>query len=153
MPHVEYGREPPPHPADPDAPVPTYEELADRLRSLRTALALVSLLAVVALGVGIWALLKDSDDRDRTGASPERVSQLEERTDELERELDGRASDQSVEELRTAQEDLAEQVESISEDTAGEELAQSVEQVREDVAELEQRVEELESQQQDEAAP
>ena len=124
-----------------------HEELLDRLRSLRTALALVALLSLAALGVGLWALLEDGNDRDRRGASPERVSQLEDRADQLEQEVGERASDQSVEELRSQQQELADQVESIGENTAGEELAQAVEELRQDIAELEQRVEEVEAQQ------
>lgn len=155
---MEYGHGPPPR--GPDDPVPprdgeyvaddpalAHEELADRLRSLRTMLALVALLSLAALGVGLWALLEDANDRDRRGASPERVSQLEDRADELERELDNRASDESVEELRGEQEQLADRVEALGEATSGDETEQALESLRQDVAELEQRVEELEAQQ------
>ena len=124
-----------------------HEEVLDRLRSLRTALALVALLSLAALGVGIWALLEDRNDRDQRGASPARVGQLEDRADQLEQEVGERASDQSVEELRSQQRELADQVETLGEDTSGEELTQAVEELRQDVAELEQRVEEVEAQQ------
>lgn len=157
---MDHEREPPtrrlrPRPGAPREPEPGYvpdervgahEELLDRIRSLRTALALVGLLALAGLGLGVWALLEDRNDRDARGASPARVTQLEDRAEQLEQEVGERASDQSVEELRAQQEELAEQVENVSEDTAGEELAQSVEELRQDVAELEQRVEELEAQ-------
>ena len=149
---MEYGREPPRHPVDSDAPPPpTLEEVLDRLRSLRTMLAVVALLSLAALGVGLWALLADAGDRDRRGASPERVSQLEDRTDELERELEDRASDESVEELRGEQEQLAERLEALGEATPGEETERALEAARQDVAELEQRVEELETQQEQDA--
>jgi uncharacterized protein HemX len=157
---VDHERDPPtrplePQPGAPPDPDPGYvpderaiphEELLDRIRSLRTGLALVGLLALAGLGVGVWALLEDRNDRDARGASPARVSQLEDRADQLEQEIGERASDRSVEELRSQQEELAEQVEGVSEDTAGEELAQSVEELRQDVEELEQRVDELEAQ-------
>ena len=47
--------------------------LYERLRSLTTAVTLVGIVAVAALGVGLWSLLGDPGD----GASTERVSRLE----------------------------------------------------------------------------
>jgi outer membrane murein-binding lipoprotein Lpp len=128
-----------------ERPPAAFEELHDRLRSLRTALLLVGLVAGVALGIGIWALL-EAQDREAAGAAE--VERLEDQVDQLERDVEQRASDQSVEELRAQQEELTGQLERLSEDTAGEELAQTVEELSQDVAELDSRVDELEEEQQ-----
>ena len=71
------------------------ERLEDAVRSLRTALALVGVLATLALGVAIYALMETDDSEDsRDGASRERVSRLDDRVDRLSRQLqNARASD------------------------------------------------------------
>jgi hypothetical protein len=71
------------------------ERLEDAVRSLRTALAFVGVLAAAALGVAIYALAEaDDDDGAREGASRERVSRLDDRVDRLSRQLQRtRASD------------------------------------------------------------
>ena len=61
------------------------EEVRDRLRSLKTTVVLLAVLAVVALGVAIWALLSSQDSGETQGASASRVSALEDQVDELER--------------------------------------------------------------------
>src|SRR5918994_2943954 len=49
------------------------EEILGRLRSLRTAVTMVAVLAVLALGPGVWALLTQEEEGDaRQGASQER---------------------------------------------------------------------------------
>ena len=48
----------PPAPEDPL----WREEVLDSLRSLRTAVALLGVLALVAVGVAVWALLSSDDD-------------------------------------------------------------------------------------------
>lgn len=62
--------------------------LHDSVRSLRTALALVGLLAVTALGVAIYALLAadDSGAGGSTGNSG-RIGELDDRVDRLSRQL------------------------------------------------------------------
>lgn len=97
---------PPPPPRAPQAPV--YEErvvapaadpsmillrLEDAVRSLRTGLMVVGVIAVAALGVGIYALMQAGDDAaggSRSGlASDSRVSQLGDRIDRISRQVQG----------------------------------------------------------------
>lgn len=66
--------------------------LEDAVASLRTWLAVVGLLAVVALGASIYALTREDDasNGSRRGlASDERVSRLDDRVDRLSRQLQG----------------------------------------------------------------
>jgi FtsZ-interacting cell division protein ZipA len=125
--------------------------LLDELRSLKRTLAIVGIVAIAALGVALWALLSQEEEGDaQRGASNERVSQLEDRVDELEGDVENAASDESVSKVRQQQEDLTEQVEQLSEDGSGSDDAQqAVEQVQQDVEELGQRLDDLEQQQQD----
>jgi hypothetical protein len=59
---------------------------ADALRSLRTAVVLLGLLSVAALGVAIYALVK-SQEADQGSASSGRVATLDDRVDKLSRDL------------------------------------------------------------------
>ena len=163
---MAYDREPPTRripPTPPGEPPreteyvdPALEEIRDRLRSLRTALALAALLATAALGVALYTLLSDEDreagDGPR-GASSTRVSQLDERVDELESEIDDRATKTAVSDLREDQRELQEQVEKASAQAAegggDEETQQAVEDLRGDVQALQQRVDEVAAQQDD----
>ena len=65
--------------------------LEDAVGALRTWLAVVGLVAVAALGIGIYALMQDDDDGTRGSrsglASDERVSRLDDRVDRLSRQL------------------------------------------------------------------
>ena len=128
---------------------PEREELRDRIRSLRTALALTALLAIAALGVALYSVLaEDEEDGGRRGASPARVSSLDNRVDELENRIDDRATKNSVEQLEQRQEELEGQVEQAGEQGGdAEQLQQSVEQLSEDVQALDQRVDDLAAQQ------
>ena len=69
-------------PADPLA-IARFE---DALRSLRTAVMLLGLLSVAALGVAVYALVT-SQEADRGSASSGRVARLDERVDKLNRDL------------------------------------------------------------------
>ena len=60
--------------------------LEDQIRSLRTFMALLTLLSLAALGVGVYALIKAQDNEDQS-ASQTRVSRLDNRVDELESDL------------------------------------------------------------------
>jgi hypothetical protein len=68
--------------ADP-LPIVHFE---DALRSLRTAVVLLGLLSVAALGVAVYALIK-GQEADRGSAGSGRVSRLEDRVDRLSRDL------------------------------------------------------------------
>ncbi len=111
-------------------------DVRDRLRSLTRALVAVAVLAVAALGVGVWALLEDDEDdrRPRAGA----VRALEERLDELEAEVQ-RAPSRVEVSIRDEQRSLDERVEALEDSTSD-----AVEDVRQDLEELQQRVDELE---------
>jgi len=62
--------------------------LEDAVNSLRTGLMIVGVIAVAALGVAIYALVKDDDADARKGlASDSRVSQLDDRVDRLSRQV------------------------------------------------------------------
>jgi hypothetical protein len=72
--------------------------LEDSLASLRTGLMIVGVIAVAALGVAIYALMKD--DGGGTGsrnglATDSRVSQLDDRIDRLSRQVQAVRSDAS----------------------------------------------------------
>jgi len=79
-----------PLPADPyvagtyaETPVATAA-LADSLRSLRTALAILALFTVAALALAFYALQEaNGDDADGRGASQARVAKLEDRVGRL----------------------------------------------------------------------
>ncbi len=159
---MAYDREPPtrqippqpPHPRDvPVALTPEEaqfrQEVLDRLRSLRTGVALTALLAAVALGIGLYALLEATadDDEGPRGASPARVSRIDRRVDDLEDRLDDRATKNAVSTLEDRQEELQEQLSDVSKRAGQDDAAQQVEDVRGDVQELQQRVDELAQQQ------
>ena len=63
-----------------------FERIDDRLRSLSSIVAVLAVVSLAALGLSIYALLRD-DGRD--GASPERVTNLADRVERLE----GRSAD------------------------------------------------------------
>lgn len=132
--------------------------LEDRLSSLRTAVALVGVLAAIALGLALVELLSDDDEAggDR-GASPARVDGIEDRLDKVDERLENRVTSGDLSDLRSNQRDLAERLEAVEQaaeeqaddDPSAEidELRQSVEGLEQQVAELEQRVEDVEEQQ------
>jgi len=72
----------------PAADAALVDWLHDSVRSLRTALALVGLLAVTALGVAIYALLAaDDSGAGRSTGSTERIGELDDRVDRLSRQV------------------------------------------------------------------
>ena len=142
----------------PAAPVYAEDEdprvLSDRIRSLQTALALLGVLAVAALGVALWALLTGDDDDqqrvDRRGASTERVAELEARVDELRGAVRDAPSAEAVQQLQDDQQQLQTQVDEVAEAAGGEQTATdeearaAVEQLTSQVAELEARIDQVE---------
>ena len=60
--------------------------LEDQIRSLRTFMALLTLLSLAALGIGIYALIKAQETDDQS-ASQTRVSRIDERVDKVESDL------------------------------------------------------------------
>jgi DNA repair exonuclease SbcCD ATPase subunit len=138
------------------------QHILDRLRSLRTAVALLGLVAVAALGVALWSLLSQEEEGDaRRGASQERVRELENRVEELESESGDapsraalqRQGDQ-VDELEQRLADIEAEagsgassgaVEGLQEDVT--QLSDGVDQLSQAVEDQQQRIDELEQQQ------
>ena len=76
------------------------ELLLDQLRSLRTALAIVGLIAVAALAVAVYAALtKDEVSDAGAGASSQQVADLDDRVDALEADVKTRATKNQVSQL------------------------------------------------------
>jgi len=167
-------RLPPTRPAEPLPPErevvrevdPAWtREFAGRLRSLRTAVVLLALLSLAALGVGIYALLTQEEEGDaRRGASVERVQELEDRVDAVESEVEDVPSQEAVARLRDQQRDLEQRLSALedqSDDNGVEEvrsdlqqLSDAIEQNGRAIEQLDERVGDLEQQQsQDSASP
>jgi hypothetical protein len=140
------------------------QEILGRLRSLRTAVTLVGVLSVVALGVGVWALLTKEEEGDaQRGASQQRVRELEVRLQALESETDDAASQDAVEQLRGQRRQLEQRLTAVEdqlhggalEDTRADirQLSDGLEQVGQSIQQLDQRVDELEQQSQNSPSP
>ena len=160
-------RLPPTRPAEPLPPErevvrevdPAWtQEIVDRLRSLRTAVVLLTLLSLAALGVGVYALLTQEEESDtRRGASVERVRDLEERVDAVESEAEDAPSQDAVGRLRDQQRDLEERLSDVEEqsDDSGvedvrsdmQQLSDAIEQNGEAIQQLDDRVSDVEQQQ------
>ena len=125
-------------------PAPAEADLRDRLRSLQTALAFVGVLAAAALGVALWTLLSEDEEGSGRGASPERVSRLQERVGSLEARVDARATKTSVSDLRSDVDNLRSDLdEAAAGAEGGEETQQAVETLQGDVEALEQQIADL----------
>ena len=137
-----------------EEPPLTRAVLLDELRSLKTATAIIGVVAILALGAALWALLDNGDQGgDARGASSERVSDLEERVDRLENEVDNAPSEKAVSELRQEQEDLSRRVDRLSQragDTSGDDQTrQAIEELNQTVEQLDRRVDDVERAQQE----
>ena len=152
-----YEREVVPPEADPAL-------LLDRIRSLRTALVLVGLVAVAALGIAAYAVLTKEEESDtQAGASRESVSRLADRVDALESDVRDRATKDDlsevaddVESLNKRVDDVAKQAQSASSnDNSGtdDQLRSAIDQLNKNqqtlsdsIKDLDQRVSDLEQQ-------
>ena len=138
--------------------------LDDAVRSLRTWLALATLVALAALGLALWAVLTKEEEEDaQRGATVEQVERLEQRVEDLESRLDQRATKGELQEVAEAQVEIREQIEGVRRqardrgDTEAlqesiDELQQSVDDVAGDVQELDQRVADVEQRQDEQEA-
>ena len=140
------------------------ELLLDQLRSLRTALAIVGVLAVVALAVAVYAVLtKDEVSDAGAGASSQQVAELSDRVDDLEADVKSRATKNQVSQLSADLKALSDRVDKVakqsesaaSSDNGGtdeqarssiDKLDQSVQTLTQDVKDLDGRVRDLEDQ-------
>jgi DNA repair exonuclease SbcCD ATPase subunit len=117
------------------------EEIADRLSSLRTAVVLLGILAVAALGIALWALLRQEEESDvRRGASADEVRDLEQRVEGLEREIERAPTRDALSQLSETVESLDERVGAVEDRVASE---QAVEDLQGDVEQLGDAVEQL----------
>ncbi|MEA2131943.1 MAG: hypothetical protein QOJ85_4834 [Solirubrobacteraceae bacterium] len=64
-----------------------FVRLEDAIGSLRTGLVIVGLLAVLALGVALYSLLKNDSTSSRGGASNARVTRVNDRVSRLSRQV------------------------------------------------------------------
>jgi methyl-accepting chemotaxis protein len=125
------------------------EELIDRLNSLRNAVVLLGILAVAALGIALWALLTQEEESDaRRGASVDRVRDLEERVEGLERDIERAPSRDALSQLSETAESLDERVGAVEDSVerqgaGGGASEQAVEDLQGDVQQLGDAVEQL----------
>jgi BMFP domain-containing protein YqiC len=124
------------------------QEVRDRLRSQTTAITLVAVIAIAALGVGLWAVFADAQDKN--AASVERTVRLEQRVQRLEASLRQRAAPrQDVIALRQQQQTLEQRLQ-VLEDRADDPnddldaMSQAIAGTQQAVEQLEQRVGQLE---------
>jgi peptidoglycan hydrolase CwlO-like protein len=134
------------------------EELLDRLASLRTAVALLGVLAVAALGVALWALLTTQDSGNGQGASSSRVSSLQDRVDALENKVDGAPSKSDLSDLRDREKSLEDDVKQLGQQvdkqgSAADDQRQAIDQLNQNLQKLQQRVDDLEQRQQASPTP
>jgi uncharacterized protein HemX len=117
------------------------EDVRDRLRSLKTAVVLLAVLAVVALGIAIWALLSSQDTSDTQGASASRVSALEDQVNDLEADVKNSASKNDLQQLSKREQELAAKVDDLDQQST--QTADDLATVSKDVQTLQQDVEDL----------
>ena len=137
------------------------ELLLDQLRSLRTGLAIVGLIAVAALAVAVYAVLtKDEVSDAGAGASAQKVADLDDRVDALEADVKTRATKDQVSQLSDDVKALSDKVAKQSESAASsdnggtdeqarssiDKLEQTVQTLSQDVKDLDRRVQDLEDQ-------
>jgi outer membrane murein-binding lipoprotein Lpp len=96
--------------------------LEDQIRSLRTFMALLTLLSLAALGVGVYALIKAQDNQDQS-ASQSRVARLDNRVDQVESDLKRKSEETDVSRLEG-------RLSSKADDSKVSQLQQSVTQLR-----------------------
>ena len=143
---------------DPDAGF--RQHVMDRLDTLKTWLAIATILALMGLGLAAYTLLTAEEEDDaRQGATRGQVDQLEDRVDDVESQIGDAPSDDAVAKLRSGQQDLEERVKAV-EDSAEEgddepavdpdELQQSLDELSTAIEQLDQRVSDLEQAQQQE---
>ena len=129
------------------------ELMLDRLRSLRTALAIVGVIAVAALAVALYTVLTKEEESDTgAGASSQRVAELTGRVDALEADVKSRATKNEVNQiaddvnaLDDRVDDVAKQARSASSSDGGtdEQARSSIDQLNENVQTLSQDLEDL----------
>jgi peptidoglycan hydrolase CwlO-like protein len=125
------------------------QEVRDRLRTLATSVALLAVLAALALGVAIWALLSSDDGGDTRAASVSRVRALEDHVDQLDADLQNAAPKNGVQRLDRRIRELAGKVEDVDGRVARttgdlDTATQDIDALREEVEDLRQRLDAIE---------
>lgn len=164
------GREPleppppggaPPHGDEPGGPL-WPERVEDQIRNLKQLCAALGVLALLAAGLAVWALVADDEGEGEGGTvSQSRVARLDDRVDDLEKQvrdssdesqtqelqkdLDAKADKEDLDTLQSEVQDLRQAVDDAD---SGDGAQQAVDQLGQRVDQLEQDVEELQNQQQ-----
>jgi hypothetical protein len=130
------------------APEDVYwrEQVLARLDGLRTALAIIGVVAVLALGLAIWALLRENEDRSSgngVAARSAQIRDLREDIDTLRSQMANRATTGQLDAV-TKQLAAADQGKPTTATGATDALNKSVSQLGQQVGELGQRVKALE---------
>lgn len=120
----------------------------DQIRSLKSMMALIGVLALAALGVALYDLLTD-DEGDGRGASRDRVAQLGDRVDRLEGRAGGASEESDVTRLqkglaaKAEQSDVEDLGNQVGELRGAVEAGGSDDSVAQDLATLSERVDQL----------
>jgi predicted nucleic acid-binding Zn-ribbon protein len=137
------------------------ELLLDQLRSLRTGLVIVGLIAVAALGVALYTLLtKEEDSGTQAGASRAEVAALSDRVDALESDVKSRATKNEVSQVADDVQALSKRVDQIAKQSQSapssatdkqarssiDQINTNVQTLSQDVKDLDKRVRDLEDQ-------
>lgn len=140
------------------------EILLDRLRSLRTALAIVGVIAIAALAVAVYTVLTMEEESDAGGgASRQQVANLDDRVDALEADVKDRATKDDVNQITADVQALSDRVDqvakqarsAVSSDDSGtdeqarssiDQLNQNVRTLTQSLTDLDERVRDLEDQ-------
>jgi septal ring factor EnvC (AmiA/AmiB activator) len=117
------------------------ELLHDQLRSFRTGLVVLGVLAVAALGIALWALLTVQSSGDVSAA---RVRRLERRVDRIQTEVRSTPSSATLASLQASQQSLDKQVSSLA--SRLQRVEQASVEVKATLSSLQQRVGALERQ-------
>lgn len=132
---------------------PWRDDVSAQLRLLRNSVWGVALLAAIALGIGIYAVVTDDDDGadSRNVASETRVAELEDRVDELGERSENAVRPRDLDQLDQRQSELSDRIDAVEEQAGqgnADDLQQSIDQLSNDLEQLSQRVDELEQEQQ-----
>jgi cell division protein FtsB len=128
------------------------EILLDRLRSLRTALAIVGVIAIAALAVAVYTVLTMEEESDAGGgASRQQVANLDDRVDALEAEVatkdDVNRIVDDVQALSVRVDRVAKQAQSAASARSSiDQLNENVQTLTQSVTDLDERVRDLEDQ-------
>ena len=146
LPPAAYEREVPVAPRD---ELLWREELLDRMRSLQTAVVLLGVVAMAALGVALWTLLKQDAGDGPRGASATRVRALEDRVARQQREIDRAPTKGDVSEVSDDFDALDKRIAKLEADQSGGASDESLKTVQDQVQEMSDAVRDLDKRVQD----